>query len=140
MDTSEEYAVAQLACDILKGASIGLDVIVLQGDDEAIELPAVVVNAEYQEIEWALKKNGVYGGRYRLEVELRGIRTKPGTVVLEKILGAIADAFNEMPDPVPESAAAFSYYLIEKWEGADKEPGEETRSFKRNYTVFALLT
>lgn len=140
MTTSEERAVAQLAADILTATGIaGVAQIALLGDDAELELPALVVSAAYQEIEWALKKNGVYGGRYRLEVELRGIRTRPGTTAIESILGEVADAFNVMPAEIPESAEAFGYYLIEKWEAADSEAGDETRAFKRSYTVFALL-
>jgi hypothetical protein len=139
MTTSEERAVAKLAADILTAASItGIAQVSVLGDDAPIVLPAIVVSAHYQEIEWALKKSGIYGGRYRLDVEVRGIRTKPGTSALETILGKVSDTFNTMPGPVPTNP--FSYYLIEKWEAADAQAGNETRDFTRSYTVFALFS
>jgi hypothetical protein len=139
MSTSEERAVAQLAADILSATISGIAQISVLGDDAPITLPAIVVSAHYQEIEWALKKNGIYGGRYRLDVEVRALRTNPGSHPLETILAAVSTTFKVMPGTVPASAAPFCYYLIEKWEGADSQAGDETRDFTRSYTVWALL-
>lgn len=140
MTTDEEGAVAQVAADILSAAAIfGVAQVSVLGDDAEIELPAIVVSAHYQEVEWALKKNGIYGGRYRLEVEVRGIRTKPGRAAMKSILGKVAATFNAVPGIIPGSAAVFCYYLIEKLEAADSQAGDEARDFSRSYTVFALF-
>jgi hypothetical protein len=141
MSTSDERAVAQLAADLLTAAGIsGIQQIALAGDDADLKLPAIVVTALFQEEARALKKNGHYGGRYRVEVELRGLRTKPGTASLDTILAAIEAAMDSLPSPLPASAEVFSYYYIDERLTIESGTGDETRDFKRSYSVFALLT
>lgn len=141
MNGSDERAVARLAADLLEAAEIdGIQQIALAGDDGDLKLPAIVVEASFQEEARALKSNGHYGGRYRVDLELRGLRTKPGTDELDKTLAAIEKAMDSSPSPLPDSADAFSYYYIDERLNIDNKTGEETREFMRSYSVFALLT
>jgi hypothetical protein len=141
MSSSDERAVAQLAADLIAGGEIsGNPQIALGGDDADLKLkPAIVVSAVFQEEARALKKDGQYGGRYRLDIDLRALRTKPGTASLDTILSEIHTALNTLPGSLPESAAAFSYYYIDERLGVESQVGEETRELKRSYSVFALL-
>lgn len=118
----------------------GLEQIAIAGDDADLQLPAAVVSAIFEEEARALKKNGNYGGRYRVDIELRGIRTTPGTTSLDAILRQIEDALNFRPYPLPAGAAAFSYFFIDERLGNENKTGEETRELGRSYSVFALLT
>lgn len=139
-ELSEERKVARLAADILLQAAIpGLHQVAIDAGDATLELPAAVVSAHYEGEERALKKSGIYGGRYRLEVELRGMREKPATAERDAIVAAIGRAFQVMPSPVPASAAAFSYYFIDEWVGQEDQTADETRTFRRSYNVYALL-
>jgi ABC-type branched-subunit amino acid transport system substrate-binding protein len=141
MNTSDERAVAQLAADLLSSANVsGIQQIALAGDDADLKLPAIVVSALFEEEARALKKNGNYGGRYRVEIELRALRTAPGTDALEAILAAIEAAMQATPNPLPPSAQAFSYYYIDARLALESHSGDETRDFKRSWSVFALLT
>jgi hypothetical protein len=117
----------------------GINQVAIAGDDDDLELPAAVVTATFEEEARALKKNGNYGGRYRVDIELRGIRTKPGTASLDTILSEIEQAMNTVPDPLPASAAAFSYFFIDARLGAQNITDEETRELVRSYSIFALL-
>lgn len=141
MSTSDERAVAQLIADLLEAAEIsGIEQIALAGDEDPLQLPLIVVSAAFQEEARALKKNGHFGGRYRVDIELRGIRTKPGTASLDTILREIETAMDSMPDPLPASAAVFSYFLVDARLAIESKTGEETRELNRSYSVFALLT
>lgn len=141
MSASDERAVARLAADMLEAAEIsGIEQIALKGDEDDLQLPAIVVSAKFEEEARALKKNGHYGGRFRVDVELRGIRTKPGTTALDTIQREIETAMDSLPDPLPPSAAAFSYFLVDERLGIESTTDEETRELNRSYSVFALLT
>jgi hypothetical protein len=118
----------------------GIEQIALAGDDDDLTLPAIVVRATFEEEARALKKNGHYGGRYRVDIELRGLRTKPGTATLDAMLREIETAMDSTPDPLPDSAFAFSYFLIDERLNIESRTNEETRELTRSYSVFALLT
>lgn len=138
--TSDERAVAKLIADMLEASEIsGIEQIALAGDDDDLKLPAIVVAAKFEEEARALKKNGRYGSRFRVDIELRGIRTKPGTDALDTIQAEIDTAMNSAPAPLPDSAAAFSYFLVDERLENENTTDEETRKLNRSYSVFALL-
>lgn len=137
--SSDERAVARLIADLMEAANLAVKQIALAGDDGALELPALVISAMFEEEARALKKNGYFGGRYRVEIELRGIRTAPGTDDLDTLLSAIEEAMNTRPDPIPESASLFSYFYIDERLPVESETAQETRELKRSYSIFALL-
>jgi hypothetical protein len=154
MNTSDERAVAQLAADLLSFANVGplannilaaagvsgLLQLALAGDDADLKLPAIVVSALFEGEARALKKDGKYGGHYRVEIELRGLRTAPAEGGFEAILAMIEAALQAVPSPLPQSAAVFSYYYIDERLTVPSDTGTEARDFKRSWSVFALLT
>jgi hypothetical protein len=117
----------------------GIEQIALAGDDDDLTLPAIVVRAIFEEEARALKKNGHYGGRFRADIELRGLRTKPGAAALDAMLREIETAMDSRPEPLPASAAAFSYFLVDERLNIESKTDEETRELTRSYSVFALL-
>jgi hypothetical protein len=115
----------------------GIEQIALAGDDDDLTLPAIVVRATFEEEARALKKNGNYGGRYRVDIELRGIRTKPGTAASIPFFPRSNRRWTQSPilcRPAPLLSVTFSSTnaLAPK-----SITDEETRELTRSYSIFA---
>lgn len=139
--TSEERAVAQVAAEILRShAAVELVAqVAVDTDQETLKLPAVVVSAEYEGEEMAVKIGGRYGGRFRLTAEARGIARVHDREAMDDVFGTITMAFTTSPPETPPSASLFNYYIILGPTGGDRPSDDEVRRESRSFAVVAHL-
>lgn len=137
--TSDERAVAQIAVELLQANSVveqGYQ-IALADSDEKLSLPCVVASASKEESEVLNLPQG-WINRYKLSLELRGIRKQHPSDALDEAFAQIDAALFPSPVPSLRSASSVTYYMIDKQTGSDMKIGADDKTRTCEYDVFAL--